>query len=86
VLDAGRDCDAELHSPHSGITLQLLSERRAIQFYGGQMLPGAHPGLRGVCLEPQDFPNAVNEPRFPPALLQPDAIWRSTFRYRFSVG
>ena len=65
VLDAGRDCDAELHSPHSGITLNLHSERRAIQFYGGQRSAGAHPGLSGVCLEPQDFPNAPNEPRFP---------------------
>jgi aldose 1-epimerase len=86
VLDAGRDCDAELQSPHSGISLRILSERRAIQFYGGQMLPGAHPGLHALCLEPQDFPNAVNEPPFPDALLQPGATWRSTFRYRFSVA
>jgi aldose 1-epimerase len=83
ILDAGRDCDAELHSPHSGIALQILSERRSIQFYGGQGLPRQHPGLSGICLEPQDFPNAPNEPRFPPALLRPDSPWASTFRYRF---
>jgi aldose 1-epimerase len=86
VLDSGRDCDAELQSAHSGITLRLHSERPAIQFYGGQMLPGAHPGVSGLCLEPQDFPNAVNEPHFPPALLQPGETWRSAFRYRFSLS
>jgi aldose 1-epimerase len=86
VLDSGRDCDAELQSAHSGIRMRLHSERRAIQFYGGQMLPGAHPGVSGLCLEPQDFPNAVNESRFPPALLQPGETWRSTFRYRFNVA
>ena len=84
VLDAARDCDAELHSPHSGITLNLLSERRAIQFYGGQGLPKQHPGSSGVCLEPQDFPNAPNERRFPPAILRPGTPWVTMFRYRFA--
>jgi aldose 1-epimerase len=84
VLDAQRDCDAELHCPESGVTMRLQSERPAIQFYGGQMLPGAHAGVSGLCLEPQDFPNAVNEPAFPSVLLQPGKTWRSTFRYRFS--
>jgi aldose 1-epimerase len=83
VLDPARDCDAELHSPHSGITLKLLSERRAIQFYGGQGLPKQHPGSSGVCLEPQDFPNAANEPRFPRAILRPGTPYVTTFRYRF---
>jgi aldose 1-epimerase len=83
LLDAGRDCDAELHSPHSGVTLSLLSERRSIQFYGGQGLPRQHPGLSGVCLEPQDLPNAPNEPRFPPAILRPGTPYTTTFRYRF---
>src|SRR6185295_13948996 len=36
VLDAQRDCDAELHCPESGIAMRVHSERRAIQFYGGQ--------------------------------------------------
>jgi aldose 1-epimerase len=86
VLDAARDCDAELFSPHSGVTLKLLSERRALQFYGGQGLTRQHPGLSGLCLEPQDFPNAPNEPRFPPAILKPGTAYVTMFRYRFSVG
>jgi aldose 1-epimerase len=60
VLDDSRDCDAELFSPHSGVTLNVKSSQPGIQFYGGQYLHGAHPGLKGVCIEPQGFPNAVN--------------------------
>lgn len=86
VLDAARDCDAELHSPHSGVTMSIHSERPAIQFYLGQGLPQQHPEMSGVCLEPQDFPNAPNEPRFPAAVLPAGVSYASTFRYRFSVS
>jgi aldose 1-epimerase len=84
VLDPARDCDAELHSPHSGVTLKVSSEQPGIQFYGGQYLAGSHPGLHGVCLEPQGFPNAVNEPTFPSQILKPGETLRATFVYRFS--
>jgi aldose 1-epimerase len=82
VLDEKRDCDAELRAP--GVSLKVLSERRALQFYGGQALPRQHPGMRGICLEPQDFPNAPNEPRFPPAILRPGTACTTTFYYRLS--
>lgn len=83
VLDEQRDCDAELRAP--GVSLKVISERRAIQFYGGQGLPRQHPGLHGICLEPQDFPNAPNEPRFPAAILRPDADYTTLFHYRLSA-
>jgi len=83
VLDSTRDCDAELHSPHSGVTLKVISDQPGIQFYGGQYLGGAHRGLHGVCLEPQGFPNAVNEPAFPSQILEPGKALRATFIYRF---
>lgn len=85
VLDASRDCDAELHSPCSGVTLKVSSGQPSIQFYGGQYLAGAHPDLNGVCLEPQGFPNAVNEPTFPSQILEPGGTLRATFVYRFSA-
>jgi aldose 1-epimerase len=84
ALDSSRDCDAELHSPHSHLTMTIHSDRPGIQFYGGQYLPAAHPGLKGVCLEPQGFPNAVNEPGFPSIILNAGETYASTFRYRFS--
>lgn len=85
VLDAQRDCDAELCSPHSGITMQVQSTQPGLQFYGGQYLSKQYPGWTAVCLEPQSFPNAVNEPCFPAAILQPGETYRSVFRYRFST-
>jgi aldose 1-epimerase len=83
ALDRGADCAAELHSPQSGITLSLLGSGPGVQFYGGQYLARTHPTLgHGVILEPQGFPNAVNEPRFPSAILRPGAAWRATIEYR----
>ena len=84
VLDDSRDCDAELFSAHSGVTLKVTSEQRGIQFYGGQYLAGVHRGVHGVCLEPQGFPNAVNEPTFPSVILDAGETRRSTLVYRFS--
>jgi aldose 1-epimerase len=83
VLDSERDFDAELYSPRSGITMTVRSDRPGLQFYGGQHLRGAHAGVNGVCLEPQDFPNAVNEPAFPSCILEAGETRRSTFAYRF---
>jgi aldose 1-epimerase len=63
--------------------MTIRSDRPGIQFYGGQHLHATYPDLDGICLEPQGFPNAVNEPTFPPYILEPGAIFRSTFSYRF---
>jgi aldose 1-epimerase len=84
VLDPHRDCDAELLCAHSGIRMQLKSERCGLQFYGGQYLSRTHPGLHGLCLEPQDFPNSVNQPAFPSVILPPGAQHSSTMQYLFT--
>ena len=85
VLDAPRDCDAELHSLSSGVRMTVRSDRPGIQFYGGQHLPAAHPGLRGICLEPEGLPNAVNESSFPTCILDAGATYHSTFSYRLAA-
>lgn len=84
ALDPKRDCDVELFSPHSGIRMQIKSERRGLQFYGGQYLSRTHPGLHGICLEPQDFPNAANEPAFPSTVLQPGQERSFAMQYVFT--
>lgn len=83
VLDSPRDFDAELQSASSGVRLRIRSDRPGIQFYGGQHLGSNYPDLAGICLEPEGFPNAVNERSFPPCILQAGATYRSSFRYRF---
>ena len=43
----------------------------------------AHYG--GVCLETQGFPNAINNPAFPSAVLKPRGEYRHRSVYRFSA-
>jgi aldose 1-epimerase len=88
VMPAGEPCRAELHSPHSGVTLRVDSPMPVLQLYEGQGLDRQHPGLglgRGICLEPQGYPNAPNEPAFPDAILQPGETYSHPIRYRLSV-
>ena len=86
VLDDPRDCDAELTSPFSGVRMSVHSNLPGLQFYGGQGLPAQHPGLHGVCLEPQGFPDAVNQPGFPSAILRAGELRRASIRYRFGYA
>ena len=37
----------------------------------------------GMALEPQAYPNAVNTPHFPSAVLRPGQIYRQLIEYRF---
>jgi aldose 1-epimerase len=84
ALDYPRDFDAELHSAANGVRMTVRSDRPGLQFYGGQHLQGTYPELRGICLEPQGFPNAVNERAFPSSTLEAGATYQSTFSYRFA--
>lgn len=85
VLAGGADCSAELYSPHSGVAMRMTSDAPAVVFYEGQGLDAAHPGLgRGVCLEPQGFPDAPNHPVFPDAILLPGRRCVRRIAYRFA--
>ncbi|HLX95789.1 MAG TPA: galactose-1-epimerase, partial [Verrucomicrobiae bacterium] len=37
------------------------------------------------CLEPQNFPDAPNQPNFPSAELKPGETYKSTIIYKFST-
>ncbi|KAB7770842.1 aldose epimerase family protein [Xanthomonas maliensis] len=86
LLAADADCVAELYSPRSGVAMRIYGDVPAVQVYEGQHLDDHHPGLgRGVCLEPQDYPDAPNHPHFPPAILRPGEVQRRHIHYRFAV-
>jgi aldose 1-epimerase len=86
VLDAGADCACELRSPARDLTLTLRGSGPGLQFYNGQFLARTHPKLgNGVILEPQGFPNAVNEEEFPPAILRPGEMYRARIEYRLKA-
>src|SRR5690606_900668 len=83
VLEAGSRTHALLYSPHSGIALRIDSDAPALQLYDGHALDRQHPGIgRGLCLEPQGYPDAPNRPRFPEAVLRPGQVFRRSIEYR----
>jgi aldose 1-epimerase len=83
---------ARLADPGSGRVLEIRTTAPCLQLYGGQHLeagPGKqgwrHGARRGLCLEAQRFPDAPNQPRFPPAILRPGEVHCQETRYRFGA-
>lgn len=76
---------ARLVGECSGVTLNIETTEPALQFYDGHNLNvGPHGARTGLCLEPQRFPDAPNQPAFPSAVLRPGETYRQVTRYRFS--
>jgi aldose 1-epimerase len=83
---------ARLSAPRSGIVMILSSTEPGLQFYAGANVNAKHPGLNnqqyraysGLALEPQLWPDAVNQPGFPDTLLQPGDTYRQTSLFAFS--
>jgi len=83
VLNGGDAPAAEVIAP-DGTRLRLWTDRPGLQVYTSSMLkpvlpegPGAaHQPWGGLCLEAQDFPNAVNVPAFGSILCAPDEPYR----------
>jgi aldose 1-epimerase len=87
VLSKDADCSCELSSPDRDLTMTMRGSGPGLQFYNGQFLALVHPSLgSGLILEPQGFPNAPNEPKFPPAILRPGESYRAELEYRFREG
>jgi aldose 1-epimerase len=85
---------ARLEDPVSGRVLEILTTEPGLQFYTGNFLDGRLIGKGGVtyrqsdglCLEPQQFPDAPNQPSFPSARLNPGETYRHVSLYRFSTS
>lgn len=77
----------------SGITLACETTQPGIQFYAGNFLDGTTNGKGGVkyqrrsgfCLETQAFPNSVNCPEYPQAILRAGDVYRHRTVYHFGV-
>ena len=71
---------ARISDPFSGRALEVSTTEPGLQLYSGQVV-----GYRGLCLEPQHFPDSPNRPEFPSTLLRPGERYRSVTRYTFST-
>ena len=83
ALDPGAGVKVELHSPESGLTLELATDQPGMQVYSGQHLQAPFVRHGALALEPQGFPDAPNHPGFPSAILRPGRTYRHTSTYRF---
>ncbi len=76
----------------AALEMEVASTEPGLQLYTGDKidcpvagLEGRRYGARaGLCLEPQDWPDAPNHPEFPPAVLMPGETYRQVTEYRFS--
>ena len=83
---------ALLHAPESGIRMETLTTLEGVQIYTGNGIAemrgkdGKTYHRRGaVCLETQHYPDAVNHPEFPSAILKQGETYRETTVYRFDT-
>lgn len=97
VLDAAGGAlapAATVLEPDSGRVMEVLTTEPGLQFYSGNFLDGSWPGKggrihakhAGFCLETQHFPDSPNQPAFPPTILRPGQVFRSTTIYRFGTA
>jgi aldose 1-epimerase len=85
---------ARVTDPHSGRSFELWSDQPGLQFYSGNFLDGTTRGKSGqlyrqgdaIVLEPQAFPNTVNQPTFGDVRLARGQTYRSDIIYKFRSG
>lgn len=94
--DGGLRQVAHVHSPASGRTLEVWTTEPVMQvFTAGALGTGATPDIgkhgvvhrprAGLCLEPQQYPNAMNCPGFPLNRVGVDTPYRARTEYRFGT-
>lgn len=84
---------AEVRSPASGLSLQVVTTEPGLQLYTGayikplEGLEGRrYDAFSGLCLETQIWPDAINHPTFPNAILRPGETLRQKTDYVFGKG
>jgi aldose 1-epimerase len=80
----GRGVALRLYAPETGITLEVETDQPGIQLYGGQKMKAPWVSHQALAIEPQDFPDAVNQPGFPSTLVRPGETYRRRVRYRLT--
>ena len=88
---SGRDA-AELYSPASGVAMNITTDMPGVQLYTANFLeriPGKLGALMephgAVCLETQEFPDAVHHADFPSPVLRAGAAYHRETELVFEV-
>ena len=72
--------------------MELSTTEPGLQFYEGIRLSPSkeayenepHLPYRGLCLEPQRFPDSINRPHFSAVVLRPGETYRQVTQFRFA--
>lgn len=84
---------ARLEGARSSVTMQLSTTEPGLQFFDSRPIPAGLKGLDGItygpfsglCLEPQIWPDAPNQPRFPSAVLKAGERYEAVIEYGFGL-
>jgi aldose 1-epimerase len=85
---------AEVYEPTTGRTLEVWTTEPGLQFYSGNFLKGDFKGKDGgtyakhsaFAFEAQDYPDAINHPKFPSCLLKPGETYHQLTEYHLGVS
>ncbi|XP_071962791.1 galactose mutarotase-like [Antedon mediterranea] len=83
------ECAARVSHPN-GLVMEVYTTQPGIQFYSSNFLSGVvgknnvcHEKHGALCLETQNYPNAVNEESFPEAVIRPGQVYDHTTIFKF---
>lgn len=74
---------AELSSEQ--VKLSITTDQPGLQFYTAAYLTAPFKPFQGLCLEAQNYPDAINQPQFPSAELKAGDTYQKQVSYQFSL-
>lgn len=76
------DVVAELSSDN--VKMSITTDQLGLQFYTAAYLSGVFKPFEGLCLEAQNYPDAINQAHFPSAVLKVGETYNKFVSYQFS--
>tara|TARA_A100001037_G_C15080877_1_gene604191 strand:- start:340 stop:1341 length:1002 start_codon:yes stop_codon:yes gene_type:complete len=84
---------AILYSKSSGLEMSVKTNLPGLQFYSGNFLDGNYNDIygkplskhRGLCLEPQFFPDSPNKINFPSPILKKGDVYDYMIKYGLNI-
>ncbi|WP_394176528.1 aldose epimerase family protein [Thalassotalea litorea] len=76
---------ARLVAKQQGVEMRLYTDQSAIQLYTGKYLDSPFQPYQGLCLEAQNYTDAVNQQHFPNSILRPGQTYQQTIVYEFKA-
>ncbi|MBM7693489.1 aldose 1-epimerase [Peribacillus deserti] len=93
LLDEHQNNEIHLYDKESGRKLIIETTEPGVVLYTSNQLEAgfsirgtASREYLGICLETQGFPDSLNHPQFPSAILEKDEVYTSETVYKFSFN